>query len=69
MSSVFGFVSEDNFDFMIDALLEEAKETFTHCVNCDSKKIKIYYDYNMDIEEWIEHPTYFCSVCDNTKMT
>lgn len=56
--------NEDDFDIMVESLLADAKKTFKHCVNCGCGNIQIYFDYQMPIDEWIEHPSYLCRKCD-----
>lgn len=54
----------EEFDLMIENLIDEVKDNFKSCVNCGSEDIKIYYDYRWRIEDWLDNPTYECKHCE-----
>lgn len=59
---------EDAYDARVSEALEHARREMTECENCWSKDIKVYFDYSVGIDEWLEGPSYVCSECDDADV-
>ena len=57
-------IDQDFFESEIENLIKEAQVLSLGCDNCGCESIKIYFDYRVNFEDWLESPTHYCADCD-----